>query len=109
MDKLAPDERAARTIMLTILLVVLWMVVATVGRSRGMNRGGEVNPLVSVLLVSCLLGGVGLSIAVFFRGMSSILAEDPIPIKLISAAAVFVDVITVILAFCYMFPYGLGT
>jgi hypothetical protein len=107
MNNSRPNKWAARTVEHTVFLALLWAFLALVGRSRGGNPYAERNALVTILLRCCLLGGVGLMVTVPITGAVSI-ARDPVAGKLASIAAIFVEVITVVLSIWYIFPNGLG-
>jgi hypothetical protein len=107
MNESHPHRWAAKTIKLTILLVFVWVFVALVGRARGENPYAERNMFVTSLLCLCLFSGMALSIAVPITGVIS-MARDSVAGKLASLAAIFVEMITVVLSIWYIFPYGLG-
>jgi hypothetical protein len=93
--------------MLTILLVLAWTAVAVIGRSRSEDPSGERSPLVTVVLVSCLLCGAVSTVAVPVVGLMSVV-KDSVAGKLTSGVAVLIGLITVVVSVWYVFPQGFG-
>ena len=101
------DKWTKRTVISLIVLVAAWTFVALVGRARGESPYAEPDPTVTLVLVICLLTGVGLSLAVPVMSLISI-DKSPAAGKLIGIAAILVEITTIVLSLMYIFPHGLG-
>lgn len=107
MDRLGHNRLASRTVKLTILLILAWTFVALVGRSRGEHPNADRNPFVTIVLVSCLLSGVVLTIAVPIMGVMSI-AKGSVSGILAAGVAILIGGVTIVVSIWYIFPYGFG-